>query len=342
MQNEKENSEVLGAPPPPSQTTVDNFRLLMKEILITAENSSDFQRHVIQECYATEAAGGDYEVKISRLLELNQTYDFFGSRAATIHQLTSDIIADENNHEEPIIFVPFIEDRDADSVLQNCTSRVPEAVLAADYNPATQECPAYTLSGDDLYHTSARINEEYAWANPVWVFNQFENVGPGEIYNHDPVSPTAGHRLDGRREYCGNIQVTDLGAIESWASGQVELRVIIYQQNGQKIKDKKFKKVKRKHFRDLQWYDYNEFVVYWNINNVGNYMLEQWYEVDGGGSVNFSQSYPAPTPGFPSISVSYSIGDYDDDMGQIMVQFTDPLSTEYPITNANFKRRNIP
>lgn len=69
-------------------------------------------------------------------------------------------------------------------------------------------------------------------------------------------------------------------------------------------------------------------------------MAETWIERDGGRLKSFRQSYAAPCSGCPSLSVNYEYNNDDEQLGQRMIQFTDPLSYIYGILYMNFKRRN--
>lgn len=348
---EKEKEEPIQAfqsvpPLPPSSggTRQDYLKLLTQHILLTAQNSSDFQSIVYQECFATESAGGDYEVKISRLLELNNRLHFFSGREINIQTLVNYIKnADVRYPEDPVIFVPFIEDRDPDSVYRYCTSGLPLAVVATDYNPSTAECPSYALDESGaLSPTSLSINEEYAWNYPVWVVNQQEVVSaPTGAGGANQILQVSGNRIPGYREFGGIIQVPHLGDLEPWISGKFEFKYIVYGQGGVEIKKREFPKVKRKYLKDSQWYDLDDFLCYWNTNSVGIYMVESWLELDGGSSTDVTQNFPSPCQGCPSTSFTYQIGSKDDEMGYSIVQFSDPTETVYNITSANFKRKNI-
>ena len=69
-------------------------------------------------------------------------------------------------------------------------------------------------------------------------------------------------------------------------------------------------------------------------------MIEAWVEEDGGDATNITQNFPAPCTGCPTTSVGYTIQERDNDMGQTLIQFTDPIATVYNITEANVRRHS--
>jgi hypothetical protein len=70
-------------------------------------------------------------------------------------------------------------------------------------------------------------------------------------------------------------------------------------------------------------------------------MIEAWIEEDGGAQTQtLSQTFAAPCTGCPSTTVSYTKQKNDDNMGQTMVQFSDLITQQYNISNANLKRKN--
>ena len=86
--------------------------------------------------------------------------------------------------------------------------------------------------------------------------------------------------------------------------------------------------------------DFDDFIANWNINNIGNWMIEAWIEVDNGTeTVTTSQTLPAPCTGCPSTTISYTRQKRDDEMGQSIIQFSDDYDTVYGITAANIKRK---
>lgn len=317
--------------------------MLLEEILITAKRSPDFKEQVIRACYDNDQAGKDYVVTVAHLLELNQTHAFFDEDQTVIIPQLVDYIkeADPERPEEPTVFVPYIEDRDLESLIEESVRpKMPKGVLGAEYDTATTECPLYSLNNQSqIFNTGTYANEAYAWENPVWVLDQEEVVEPvGEGIAGPPVYM----RTNGYREFGGRISVNKVSDVEHWINGKLDFRILVYGANGAVLKDKKFDKVKRKEFDNKKWYNYNEFLFYWNTPNIGNYTIEKWEEVDGGSSASHTINIPPACTGCPSSSLTYPAQKLDDELGQIIVQFTDPDATEYPISHMKFTRRNIP
>ncbi|MBK7097561.1 MAG: hypothetical protein IPH58_03310 [Sphingobacteriales bacterium] len=104
-----------------------------------------------------------------------------------------------------------------------------------------------------------------------------------------------------------------------------------------------FSAVKRKHFRDQKWYDFNYFICNWFTDLHGKIMIEHWVEYDGGtsGSITINGSYPSSCAGCPSTSYSYSIkkDSNDDDLGSAFISFYDSKLQIYNISYANIKRK---
>jgi hypothetical protein len=339
-------------------TKLDYFKLLAEKFLVTAKYSADFKEWLYTSCYAERH--GDYYVRVKELLDehVERGYQFWTNEEIDdIQEILNnireiDINSEENDFTPPIVFIPFVEDINMDSLLAELPAATPGAVISMEYNDATATCPGYTLNdNDELHHLASDINETYAWSHDLWVFGQEEvlddNIG-GRVVN---TFPSTGHshtnRVDGRAENGGIIQVTDLGAIEKWTAGKFEFRYFIYSASGVKIKDKNFPQRKRKNFRNDAWYDFQDFIANWNIANIGNFMVEGWIERDGGFQSNtVSISIPSGCQGCPSMTVSVTKQKADDDLGQSIVQFTDPVqptdptTTVYGISYSNFKRKH--
>ncbi len=73
-----------------------------------------------------------------------------------------------------------------------------------------------------------------------------------------------------------------------------------------------------------KWYTINRDLVTWNSTSVGNWMMYFWYERDGGSSITITLNGSYKGVGG---SVSYTIADGDDRMGNALVGFGERLST---------------
>lgn len=344
---------------------IENYKSIGFILLETIKINDSFKPLVYKECLKQKS--GDYDIRISDLLELNKKHSFWNT------ETTKEI---ENYLEnlrsltelEPIIFIPNVENFDKlpnqnfSFHFKNSNSLGDtELVLKDEYDFNTRTCPGYKNSDSGLVPTQP-IDEEDAWEKDVWVVgdsefspaenNNFEDTVPHLTYPSDPGGVNSGGsggsgsstqptRTEGRAEYGGIIQITDRGAVEHWISGKFEMKYVVFSASGAKIKEKSFGKTKRKHFKNNKWVDYNDFIANWNTQNLGNYMIEAWIERDGGGTTTVSQTFPAPSDctGCPSTTVTYNLGKRDDDLGQSIVQFTDFIGQVYGISYSNFKRK---
>lgn len=223
--------------------------------------------------------------------------------------------------------------------------------------------PGYKLSTENKLVFDRMVTEEDAWKNDVYVVGPEENVE----YVRDPCveqilkdgdvislpcddwggsgggggSTSSNIRKDGRAEYGGRVQVvTNLNDIEHWINGKLEFRMVVagVKNNAATvINDIPFPKRRRKNFKNRKWYDYNQFLFNWNKSNLGNFNVEKWIERDGGSSTTVSISVKPKDA--PAVSLSVTVKSEDQDLGQSIVQFTDPLTTVYGLGMVNFKRK---
>lgn len=115
--------------------------------------------------------------------------------------------------------------------------------------------------------------------------------------------------------------------------------------------DLKFPKVKRKHFKNKKWYDYDVSLFNWNLSTIANYNIEKWLERDNGLSESTLEiSIPGTSfkpatnttpaqPALPGTKVSIKYRRGDEDLGTSIVQFSDKIDRTYNLGQANFKRK---
>lgn len=89
------------------------------------------------------------------------------------------------------------------------------------------EYAGYVFGTNGQLEYSQQITEEFAWENDVWVVGEEENCSEENMVAapDDDGNPNGRIRNDGDAEYGGIIQVTDLGAIEPWINGKVDLGI---------------------------------------------------------------------------------------------------------------------
>lgn len=329
---------------------IENYKKIGTVVLRTISNNESFKELVYQECLKQKY--GDYDIKLKDLLVLNERELFWDDK--TIEEIETYVHNLEKlTPYETIIFIPFTESLD-EEIIQNTVTNFQKSMNPADtkivfkdeYDSTNLTCPGYSLIDDDLNY-DGDVDEDYAWENDIWVIGpaEFNNGTVPELTNEDPNTTDGGSipttnisRVEGRAEYGGIIQITDRGAVEPWISGKFEMKYIVFSAAGTKIKEKSFGKTRRKHFKDNKWVDYNDFIANWNTSNLGNFMIEAWIEEDGGGSTTVSQTFPSSNGG-PSTTITYNLGERDDDLGQAIVQFSDNVNQVYGISYSNFKRK---
>lgn len=291
----------------------------------------EFKEYLTLECIKQKH--GDYDVYIKDIVSNFKDVDKYKSSMAKLDSLVTFIKPLVGNL-EPIVFYPRAETIE-DALLGLPGARNSEKPNAEPLGvlqpPVTNSeppdgSPAYYINDGYGWYYSDYVSEEYAWENDVYVVGTAENVERN------------GSRVAGGAEFCGLIQVTDLNAIEHWTSGKLEFKVIVRSATNVEISNRDFDKVKRKHFRNNAWYDYNHSLGNWNTANWGNYTIENWWERDGGGTSSTTISVPAQN-GLPGVSYNVNHGENDNSFGTAIVQFTDPLTQVYQISHMNFKRK---
>ncbi|MHA4737357.1 hypothetical protein [Dyadobacter sp. MSC1_007] len=297
---------------------------IMQEILTLAQDE-EVRRFILSECLKQKR--GEYDVFVKDIIESYREVERFRGPVSRLENLVR-LIKPKQDDNEPIVFYPRAETIE-DDIVANPRARIadlelgePIGVLQADADsvmagpgPATgrlasdgqpapppvepwdPSLPGYQYESNGVWIATTTVSEEFAWENDVFVIGSDENVEKyGELL-----------RTEGGPEYAGLIQVTNLNSIEHWTSGKLEMKVVIHSATGIEISNKSFPKVKRKYFRDQAWYDYNTFVANWNTPVIGAYMIENWWEKDGGGTSSSTISQPASN-GFPAFSYTINYG----------------------------------
>ncbi|NKI32794.1 hypothetical protein [Croceivirga thetidis] len=356
------------------ESLITEYSEIMKEVLTMAKDA-EFRNYIYKESVNESNAGDDYLVNIVDVSDAFKSKGgAFSKSSENLGRLDSKIRSIDASI-EPMVFFPKAETIE-DRVIANKNYDVsknlnePIAVLKGAYND-DYSAPGYTLNanGDLVYNQM--INEDFAWNNDVYVIGARENtglvVGPCGEENYQKNSndcyatgggggggsSTRNTRVNGRAELGGELQVTsDLNEIEHWFSGKLEFRMVVAGVEGSAatvIRDLAFGKVKRKHFRDKKWYDYDVFLFNWNLNNLGDFNIEKWIEVDGGPTGEISITLPGraakPASGdtpavsaFPGGTAKVSFKRDDDDLGVSLIQFTDDLTQEYSLGKIKIRR----
>lgn len=328
-----------------SLNAVQSYKDIAGIVLNTALSNSTFRTIAYEEC--NKQKYGDYYVKLNELIKLNENNNFWDKPTVDKLILLQTGLKDANKN-DVVIFIPSIEKHPEKALPNNMQARsnrneTPIAVIGLEYDNPTKTCPGYIVSNGSTLTFYQTINESFAWENDVWVVGEEEIVSPENMVA--AVEDTAVidySRMDGDAEYGGIVKVTDWSLVEPWILGKPEFRMVVYQGTGTTapIKDKKFGKWRRAHFNN-KFYDFGLLLYYWNLTNIGQYTTEKWIEEDGGTlfTLNFGIKFKVG-PVEANVGVSLPIKNNDDDLGLSLVQFSDPIGTEYSMTGIDVKRRN--
>jgi hypothetical protein len=322
-----------------------------------AAGSLQFKSFVYEQCYKQEY--GDYYVRVEELKDLMFEHGLIDeSEKNNLEEILERYNCSAEN--AAVLFIPHLEEVSANYFTMpqaTCPQGAPIITFGYTYDVNTATTTKYTLNYNELLpHPEEPITEEFAWnwENDVWVFNVEEVCSadnmvkaPGDtltVFNDDlPTLEPFVERVDGKKEWGGMIQVTNLNNIESWINGKVEFKYFVNSSNGTLLKEVPFGKWKRKNFKHQRWHNFNDLIGFWNLSVWGPMQLERWIEEDGGSStINIQQSINAGS-GWPTITINHSIQNRDQNLGSANVQFTDPSLpdlnyTVYNLYSLNFAR----
>ncbi|PIB27561.1 hypothetical protein BFP77_11775 [Maribacter sp. 4U21] len=341
---------------------VSSYGDIMKEVLLMSEDF-EFRKYVYEEAQSFSNQGNDYIVDFDNVGKTFRTTSKFGK---SVYQLETSIseLKKAQGDAKPIIFFPkaeTIEDGKLANknfdVAKNLTQ--PIIVLKGAYYD-DYSAPGFKLDENGELVFDRIVTEDDAWENDVYVIGEDEQVeteidepsGSNKALNGETISSKA-TRSNGRAEFGGWIQITNLNEVEHWFSGKLEMRVLIAGVQGSVgtvIRDISFGQVKRKEFKDNKWYDFKSFLFNWNLSNLGDYNIEKWMEKDGGSNTEVSISIPGSAykpatsttpaqPAFPGTTVKVTSKRDDDDLGTSIVQFSDNITQVYGLGKMNFKRK---
>jgi hypothetical protein len=325
-------------------TTLQSDQLLqvrgeiMKELLIAAQDSF-FRTLVLNACL--EQRNGDYYVRLIDLALILESHSDFHYLRSRLIDLDAEVISITHSR-HPILFYPraeTIEDllhQGVNTISIQQPIGVFQEMYFEDYSS-----PGYSLDGNHSLKFFANITEKFAWQHDVWVIGEEENIGSDsiEVLNLSTES-TNGIRTQGRSEFGGIIQITNLNAIEHWTSGKLELELRVFGSNGALISHRYFGQRARRNFQNQVWFDFDHFICNWNTSTFGNWMYENWIERDGGLSSTITLNFPAPQgQSGPSTSFTITSKSGDDNLGLATVQFTDLTTQVYNLTHSNIRRK---
>ncbi len=329
----------------PQEAIKKTYPELLQKTLITilkVAEDPNFRIFIRDACIKQEH--GDYNIYLQEIIDHYKPDSKYKSFIESFQPIVNQI-RNLSKGVEPLLFYPKAETYESlakqNQRVQQLAPDVPVGVYQNTPNP-DYSYPGYKLNSNGSPYFYLDVTEDYAWENDVWVFGIEENVSTANsvVSPEDTVNTGGPARVDGQAEYGGIIQITNLGAVEPWTQGKLELKIFVRTSTGSDLSIRAFGKWRRKHFRNEAWKDFNHFIANWSISNIGNYTYEKWIEEDGGNPTTYTWNFPPPPGGGASLSTTYQAKNEDDDLGAALIQFSDPTSTIYNITNANIKRRN--
>ncbi len=326
-----------------------------------AENSVAFKAFIYEECH--KQPYGDYYVRIAELTEQLYTEDLIN--IDEYYYLQSELENYNCSAEgAATIFIPHIEEVSTSYFTMpnpTCLTTAPIVTFGFEYDDITETTIKYTLDNNQLLaHPENPITEEIAWNQEydVWVFQQEELCGEGNdikspkdtltVFNDDlPSLEENAERTDGKEEWVGIVQIPNINKVEPWIREKLELKVFVNSSNGTILLERSFGKWRRKNFRNSRWHDFGQSLGFWNLNTWGPMQLERWIEENQYLTSTSTNAVATLSPGsgFPTITITHTLRNQDNNLGAINVQFTDPSLPDvnhrtYNLADLNFKRRS--
>jgi hypothetical protein len=161
----------------------NNLKSIAQQFLTDSKLSYEFKGIVYRECLKTTY--GDLYVRVSDMIALNSSLGFWSFPTMKyIQRLVNNIKAIDSS--EPIVLIPYLEEKTMNFVDNyEYPIGIPKAVIDQEYDSVSATCAGYTInSSNTLISNGMSINEDYGFANDVWVFGLEEKVSdlsPGLI-----------------------------------------------------------------------------------------------------------------------------------------------------------------
>lgn len=326
-----------------------SIRAIAKLIVEKAETDFKFRLFVYSLCY--DQLYGDYYIRIADIAEKGLAEGYFSnSEADFLWENRAKFMCEDTG--EPILFIPFLEEVDEEQFKkEDLPKDAPIVVFQDEYNENAATSIGWRLVNGSFQAVYEQIDEEFAWANDVWVFGEEEKVSEGNdvkapgdtatVFNDQLPEEVERVRLPNRDEWGGFIQVTNM-SIEPWIRGKFEFKYFVNSSSGTALKDRPFGKWRRKNFKNQRWVNFGDYIGIWNQSNWGPMHLERWIEENSGNPQTITQTIN-PGSGFPTTTIQTQIQSKDNNLGAANVQFTDlalpaPGVTTYTLNGLNFRR----
>ncbi|WPR77726.1 hypothetical protein [Algoriphagus sp. NG3] len=175
------------------------------------------------------------------------------------------------------------------------------------------------------------ISEEFAMQNEIWVISPNERVGNTDFVSLNKEDEGRYLKISAFGNgtlYVSQIMVPDLGSIESWVRGKVELELRAFSPGIPNLLNYSYPQIKRDKLKNQRWHSVGTNICTW-APSVGDYVILHWTESDGGStSTPITINYPA-TETSPAMSFTYTIKTDDQDLGYAAVLKTDNIGDLY-------------
>lgn len=255
---------------------------------------------------------GDYNVLVNKL-SINEQNEKLSSLVNDLEQL----------QDYPQIYIPFY----ADLKNANRLGKEGPILVINDHDETVNAYPGYILNEKgELEELDFLITEEYAKEKEIWVIGLNERMNVDNLISVDPkdIKDEGDLQLLGNLGpdiYIGSIMVPNLGAIEPWISGKVELVVRVLSGSGMNLLQYDYGKIKRSKLDDQKWMNLNTYVTEW-VPNLGDNLIVHWTELDGGNTTQTVTVTFPPIDGSPGASYNFQIKSDDDNLGFQICQKT--------------------
>jgi len=252
----------------------------------------------------------------------------------------------------PQIYIPHFEELqsrkdNSEGADLSTSGEEPIVYVFWDGNEAeTNEYPGYTMNANgELEKLPYLISEKYTQQHEVWVLSFNERIGYKVA--EGPASESNA-RISGNREFVYQVQTDDLGYIEGWPAGDVELFLSCASAKF-KLFEGRIPTINRSSMKDRKWANVNHFIFYWYTTpEHGTIIAYDWTEKDDGGDNETTITYTVPANnGLPGVTYSYKISNNDEHCVYQVVQFDDPVApgqtpTIYGNQYLHWKMTNVP
>jgi hypothetical protein len=218
----------------------------------------------------------------------------------------------------------------------NVETTTPKVALTpdVDFEKEATPIPAMDKEGKLSYFDSQTAPNEVVL---VIGYNERTNRR-GEVKEFVKTTPIEGtplktrmFRFQGQPENLWQINIPNLGAIESWVKGSPELKCIPVAHAIGDLTAFEIRDIDRSEFASHKWYRCDKSVLAnWHTNVQGNFIRYHWYEEDDGWPGYYTtRSFSFIKPNGDTYNYDLTHWSYDDILGFGTVFFTDIIWADY-------------